>query len=406
MQNKSASPLNESTRIKNLSDLDLDYTSIEDDFASLTKLASWVADAPVSLLNLIDSFTQWTISSYGVNVQQMPRELSVCQYTIVQPDYFEVADLSQDDRFKDLDYVKDNPGLRFYLGVPLITKAGAAIGALCVFDSAKKTLSPEKIDYLKIIAGEIVCRLQAIKKIKALKQELAEAGQLRKKVVHDIRGPISGILGLTKIILEKGSENTLDEVLEIVKMFQSSSESILGLADEIFTDNTQQVVKYKRPKEVFNLELFKEKLTTLYHPQALHKQIELTINTNLATAQVPISKDKLLQIAGNLIANAIKFTPPQGTVTVNLDLVIGETANKFSLEVKNSGSTLDRATINDILHNHATSTIGTSGESGYGFGLQLVTDLIKQLNGTLSISSEPHRDTTFNVTLPQAQLPE
>jgi len=149
-------PENEYERVLNLSDFNLDYSNFQDNFKDLARLAASVAGTPISLVNLIDSYTQWTISNFGLNLEQMTREESVCQYTIKYDEKaFEVEDLSKDDRFKDKFYVKDNASLRYYYGVPLISD-GLNIGALCVLDREVRTLSPEKEELLRIIAEKLL----------------------------------------------------------------------------------------------------------------------------------------------------------------------------------------------------------------------------------------------------------
>src|ERR1700761_2911555 len=164
MNNQLPIPQNEMERIIALSDFDLDYSNLSNNLKDLTRLAAKVAGTDISLINLIDSFTQWTVSSHGLQLDQMPREESVCQYTIVQPEEFEVADLSADERFKDKFYVAGELGLRYYFGVPL-RASGQHIGALCVLDTVQHSLTPEKVELLKIIADEIVNRLQTLKVI-------------------------------------------------------------------------------------------------------------------------------------------------------------------------------------------------------------------------------------------------
>src|SRR6476469_1459946 len=91
-------PHNEMNRLLSLSEFDLDYDNLGENFKDLTLLAAKVAGTEISLINIIDSFTQWTVSSYGLDLKQMPREDSVCQYTILEDEGFEVKDLSNDDR--------------------------------------------------------------------------------------------------------------------------------------------------------------------------------------------------------------------------------------------------------------------------------------------------------------------
>ncbi len=398
MQNEPM-PANEMDRVISLSEFDLDYSVHQDNFKDLVRLAAKVAGTDISLVNLIDTYTQWTVSNYGLAIDQMPREDSVCQYTIMDDDHFEVPDLTADERFKDKFYVTDSPNLRYYYGVPLKTKEGYNLGALCVLDQDLKKLSPEKSEMLKIIADEIVNRLKAFKAIDNLKHELFEANESKKKVAHDIRGPLGGIIGLAQIISEQGHENQIDEVLEFINMIHTGGRSILELADEILSTELPKTLK----SDEFNLTLFKDKLEKLYKPQAANKGVAFEVNIPVKAAQTPFSKNKLLQLTGNLISNAIKFTNAGGKVTVDMILEAENVYNKLFINVSDTGVGLSKEGIAKVLNGNALSTEGTGGEQGYGFGLALVKHLITGLNGTLDVFSEPGKGAVFKVMLPMKQ---
>ncbi|NCT93305.1 MAG: GAF domain-containing sensor histidine kinase [Chitinophagaceae bacterium] len=395
-------PDNELDRVISLSELDLDYAALQDTFKDLTKLAAKVAGTEVSLVNLIDSFTQWSISQYGIDLEQMPREDSVCQYTIVTKDAFEVKDLSADERFKDKDYVTGGPKLRYYFGVPLQTSDGYQLGALCVLDKVGKEISPEKVEMLKIISNEIVNRLMFIKSMNLLRNSVKEARDVQRKVAHDIRGPLSGIVGLTQIISEQGKENTLDDVLQLVDMIQKGGSSLLDLANEILTnDLSKETGKQKGPAaNEFNLPIFRDKLERLYKPQANAKGVNLSIEVDEKADYLNFPRNKLMQITGNLISNAIKFTPANGWVNVLLGITLQGKTTCLSIAVRDNGKGMDAATIENIQSGNVSSTSGTAGEQGYGFGLALVQHLIEKLGGTLSIESAVGSGTSFTVTLP------
>ena len=390
-------PANEMDRLLSLADLDVDYSSLNENFKDLTNLAAKVAGTDISLINLIDSFTQWTISNHGLSIDQMPREESVCQYTIMGNGHFEVPNLSQDERFKDKSYVGDPLSLTYYMGVPLQTSSGINIGALCLLDQQQHQLTPEKIEMLKIIADEIVNRLKSYKAISSLNKKLEQANESKKKVAHDIRGPLAGIIGLSEIISAQGDENSLAEVLEFINLIHKSSKSLLELADEILTVELPNRVR----EGEFNLLIFKDKLEKLFGPQAMNKNITLLINSDPAAANVAFSKNKLLQITGNLISNAIKFTPLSGKVTVSLSLQLDVKQNNLRILVSDTGIGMDQATIQQLLTGDGISTDGTTGEKGYGFGLALVKHLIDSLKGTLQIGSKPGQGAIFEVNLPQ-----
>jgi signal transduction histidine kinase len=399
-------PANELERLKTLSDLDLDYSSLSDNLKSLSKLAAKIAGTDVSMVNLIDSLTQWTIANHGLDIDQMDREDSVCQYTIVEKEEFEVKDLSADVRFKDKFYVTENPGLRYYYGVPLRTNNGSHLGALCVLDTQTRQLSPEKVEMLKIIAEEIVNRLNALRMLDALRTQVSEVNENQRRVAHDIRGPLGGIIGLARIISEQGQENTMDEVLEFINLIQKSGHSILELADEILSvDTGTKTETAALGGNEFNQLALKEKLLKLYVPQALNKNVAFEIVTHTDTQAIPFLKNKLLQIIGNLVSNAMKFTPAGGKVTVNLGLdVQPEANNTLKIQVSDTGVGISAEKIQQILEGKGETTNGTSGEQGYGFGLALVKHLVDGLKGDMQIDSVLGEGTTFTVCLPQPSV--
>ena len=394
-------PHNEDERVWALTEFDIDYSDTSDLLKDLVELAAKIAGTKISLVNLIDTYTQWTVANFGLPIDQMQREDSVCQYTIVQEGSFEVKSLSADERFKDKFYVVDDPNLEYYFGIPLATQDGLNLGALCVLDTSAKSLSPEKVELLTIVAKEVVNRLTTIKYIQNLKSKVVEVKETNKKVAHDIRGPLSGIIGLAQMVTEHGQSQKLDDILEIMKLIQRAGNSLLDLATEILNAEDQQARGIVKAEE-FTLKTFKEKLEKLYTPQAANKQINLDFHIKVGQELKPIPKNKLLQITGNLITNAIKFTDEKGFIKVEMNIhAIPGSGQSLEIVVADSGVGLNQEEIDAILKGVKASSSGTTGEKGYGFGLSLVKRLIDELHGTLDIQSEVGKGTTFTVTLPQ-----
>lgn len=392
---------NEMERLISLAEFDVDYDSLREHLTGLTRLAARIAGTEISLVNLIDAYTQWTISDYGISLVQLPKEESVCQFTIQQSSALEIKDLSADERFKEKDYVSGELHLRYYWGVPLRTSRGHNLGALCVLDKSQRELTPEKTELLNIIAEEIVSRLSTISVINKLKNKAFESVEMQKRLTHDIRGPIAGMINMAQMISEQGRDSSLDSALEFIQMVQKSGHTLLELADEILSVGKKTTGDNLSPKEVFNLLVFKEKLMKLYLPQAAPKKVILSIRTDAATETIPCSSDKLLQISGNLVSNAIKFTPPGGRVIVELGLITEAGQKQLRINVTDTGTGLSSESIQEILHGNARTLEGTGGEKGYGFGLMLVKHLIEGLKGQLNITSTPGKGSCFTVLLPQ-----
>ncbi|MDP1811963.1 MAG: GAF domain-containing protein [Sediminibacterium sp.] len=232
-------PDNEIDRALKLYDLNLNYDGMQDALKDLAQLAAKVAGTSFSMINLMDSFTQWTVSSYGLPIKQMAREDSICQYTILHRDYFEVTDLSKDDRFKDISFVANEPNCSYYFGIPLQTSDGFNLGSLCLLDSTQQKISSAKIELLQIIAHEMMNRILSIHEIQKLNRIVTDVWESQKKVAHDIRGPLGGIISLAQIISDEGENNQMDQVLEFIDLIHKSGSSLLELANGLLDAEKQ-----------------------------------------------------------------------------------------------------------------------------------------------------------------------
>ncbi|MFO7823915.1 MAG: ATP-binding protein [Cyclobacterium sp.] len=120
----------------------------------------------------------------------------------------------------------------------------------------------------------------------------------------------------------------------------------------------------------------------------------------LDSDEMPFPKAKLLQILGNLISNAIKFTPAGGQLVANLNLIERSQYRKLVVKVTDTGAGMTDRQIEYIMKWEGKTTAGSAGEKGYGFGLPLVKHLIDGINGSLKIDSKIGVYASFEVSLP------
>lgn len=393
---------NEFERQIDLSELGLDYSELQDHLEDLTNLAARIVGTEVSLVNLIDNYTQWSVANHGMDLQQMPREDSVCQYTILEEESFEVEDLSKDERFADKFYVREDPELRFYYGVPLTTTNGTNIGSLCVLDPVPKELTPEQKEQLALIAKQIVYRLESLKQVDQLQEKIKELNQTKRKVIHDIRSPIFGIVGLADLMKEEVENESYEDLMELVDTIKQGGNSVMEYAESVMSeqdeDDQNQPDKYK-----FSCDILCQKLNQLYQAQAKSKGVNLNIDTPENTDDVFFPKNRLLQIAGNLISNSIKFTENGGSVNATVEATETKKryeSNELTITVEDTGVGMSQEKVEEILHGSASSEIGTGGEKGHGFGLALVYHLVKEANGEMNVSSQPGEGAKFTISLP------
>lgn len=387
--------IQEYKRVSHLAELDLDYEELQEEFQDLSQLGASITGTEVSLINLIGAHYQWSISGSGnAAFDTIPREDAVCNYTIQETDFFEVSRLDQDPRFSDKDYVKGENGFKYYYGIPLKMHDKIAVGALCVLSTEETTLSKDQIEKLGIIAGEIVKRLELKLKLKRSEKYADQQERIKERLAHDVRGPISGIVQLLGIAQEE--IQSPEELNEILTMTIDSGKNLLNLTEDILNEVTEA---RQSVKENFTLSSFAEKLSSLYKPQAQSKGVKFSVNHSEEQTWV-FSKKDLMPISGNLISNAIKFTPSEGTVAVFLDVEENDQNKKLIIRVTDTGIGMSEEKLQRLTTDEAISENGTEGEKGFGFGLRLVMDLVHKMGGTLEATSIIGDGTKIMVRLP------
>ncbi|WP_163931592.1 diguanylate cyclase [Paraferrimonas sp. SM1919] len=173
-----AIPKNEEARLAAVAALNILDTPSEERFDRITRMAKRMFNVPVAVFSIIDSDRQWMKSADGLERAEVPRDISFCGHTILQPEILMVADTFKDERFVDNPFVEGEPYIRFYAGCPIRCIDGSALGSLCLVDYQPRTLTDEDIQDLKALGQTAENELAAI--------ELAIMDELTQ--IHNRRG--------------------------------------------------------------------------------------------------------------------------------------------------------------------------------------------------------------------------
>jgi anti-sigma regulatory factor (Ser/Thr protein kinase) len=149
-------------------------TEPEQAFDDLTLLAAQICETPIALIALLDDRRQWFKSRLGTSATETARSVAFCAHTIQQDDMFVVPDTLADARFRENPLVVGEPGVRFYMGAPLITHDGHALGSLCVLDRVPRTLTAEQQAALDALRRQTVAQLELRLNLDELARALGE----------------------------------------------------------------------------------------------------------------------------------------------------------------------------------------------------------------------------------------
>lgn len=116
--------------------------------------AAQIFRLPIVILTLIDAERQWFKSAVGVTVLETRRDIAFCAHTILQSDIMIVEDATKDLRFHDNPLILEEPFIRFYAGVPVLSADGFPVGSFCIIDRLARQIGREEIVTLKQLAHE------------------------------------------------------------------------------------------------------------------------------------------------------------------------------------------------------------------------------------------------------------
>lgn len=403
-------PHNEQLRLAELYNYDILNTQYEEDFDEVVQLASQICNVPISLISLIDSDRQWFKATTGFNARESGRDVSFCAHAILDSELFVVEDAWEDNRFRDNPLVMNDPSIRFYAGMPLVSQNGFKLGTLCVIDRMPRQLNDEQLFAMKVLSKQVVklfeLRLKNREKLELSivlenqKVRLEELNKVQNKVIsiisHDIRSPLTSL----KQVIDLKDMKVIDQrqVSDLMVTINTQIDGTIDMLGNLVDWSSLLINKTEIEHQPINLyNLAAESLDSIVIA-ALFKN-NLLVNT-IAKKYLCVTSDAniLKFIFRNIIANANKFTA-NGTITI--DAVT--TDETVLITIKDTGTGMSHEVLSKLfVSGKYNSTAGTNNEKGNGLGLFLVKDFIDKIGSKLQINSDLGKGTIISFTLPIA----
>ena len=184
-------------------------TDPEAEFDEIAQLAARLCDVPVALVNFVDADEQFVKAATGMDVRTMPLPQSICAHGLLVEDFLEIPDTLADPRTADNPLCCGEPDMRFYAGALISSREGLPLGALCVLDRRLRTLTPLQRDALRVLARQVMARLD-------LRRSLAVAETLRLEVDHRVKNSLQSLTALIGLKARGVESPDAREVLDSV----------------------------------------------------------------------------------------------------------------------------------------------------------------------------------------------
>jgi len=228
-------------------------------------------------------------------------------------------------------------------------------------------------------------------------------GQFLASLNHEIRTPLSGILGMTDLLLETG---LTEDQREYVGATRVCAENLLEILNVTLEYSALAANEVRLEKTEFSLRDALVGVVGEFDPKAQRKGLHLLRTVDETLPEMVLGDpQRLRQILWHLIGNAIKFTQ-QGQVEVAASATIGTDRQAIvTIQICDTGIGIAENRLDGIFERFRQLDTGLSRKyGGLGLGLAVVHKLVALLNGTVWVESELGKGTVFTVTLPY-QLP-
>lgn len=221
-------------------------------------------------------------------------------------------------------------------------------------------------------------------------------------ITHEFRTPLTVILGMTERLESDEAVSGLPLAKKSLPLIRRNGENLLKLINQLLDlaklESNALTLHYVQDDVLPYLRYIVESL----HSLAIAQQVTLHTETDQAQIRMAYDPERLLQIVYNLLSNAIKFTPAGGKVvlTAALEAPAGAPPN-LKLTVADTGVGIPPEDLPYIFERfYQAKNLEKAGAGGTGIGLALTRELVKALQGEISVSSTPGEGTVFTVRLP------
>ncbi len=389
--------LNNLDRIEALRSTGLYGTAPEEAFTRLNRLATKLLKAPISIFSLIGDKSQFFKSAAGFDIQpesnEVPIDVSVCMYSL-QGKPLKIEDTLGHPLFSE------NPAVKAlnivgYLGIPVVTKEGHAIGAVCVIDHKKRQWSDEDISILEEITSSFLSEIELRQAINRAERE----SQLREEFIsvasHELQNPLSVMKLQSQLLKLKASRHTLtpEEQQNSLDKIDRQIQRLNLMIDDMSDITRLGKGEFTLHKEKMDLSDLVKEVMDNYEDALKAAKIQTTLKLE-DEVKGYWDSTRLEQVIVNLISNAAKYAPGS-----EVSIALKKLGNEVSFVVTDNGPGISSENQVKIFEKYERVR-KDEHVKGLGLGLFIARQIVEQHGGNLSLKSHLGQGSVFTMNLP------
>jgi signal transduction histidine kinase len=306
-------------------------------------------------------------------------------------------------------------GYRFFAVFPIKSK-GRCLGCIVCNGHEPRKLTVEEIRLIESMTDQLGVAIDNISLFEELKEktaqlqianiELSEANkhksQFLANVSHELRTPLNAIIGSTDNVLDRIAGELNEKQARYLARVQTNAEHLNLLIEDLLDLSVIESGKMDIKAKNVSLASLVIEVAESLRPVAEKKPVDLEIGSIDASLTAWADRDRIVQVLNNLIGNAVKFTPPQGRVTVAAQR---DGNGWVQVSVADSGPGVPPEEAEKIFDEFYQIPQAVRPKiKGMGLGLTIAKKFVEMHGGKIWVQSEPGRGSTFFFILPAGEL--
>jgi signal transduction histidine kinase len=254
---------------------------------------------------------------------------------------------------------------------------------------------------------ELLVRTRSLVRLNKLEAELERTkADFMAMLIHDMRSPIGGISSILELLEEpllKGNP-ILDVHKELLVSAEDATKRILDLINDMLDLSKFEAGKMNLIRQQIKIDDVVDNIVMQMHPQFKQKgiQVKLSIEENLPL--ISADENKIAQVYTNILSNALKFTPADGTIHISVSRPMNDTevtGETLHTSISNNGPGILPEEMSTIFERYKQGLASEIVKAkGTGLGLAICKLIVEAHGGVISAESEPGIITTFRFSLP------
>lgn len=310
-----------------------------------------------------------------------------------------------------------------YYGTPLIAREEMK-GVLEIYQRSSHDSNAEWLDSLETLAGQAAIAIDNAQLFENLQHanaqleqrvatrteelsqmniELGRASRAKDEFLatmsHELRTPLNSILGLSESLLEQKRGSLNDQQQKSLEIIESSGRHLLVLINDVLDLSKIEAGMLDFYPQLISVDDLCRSSLTFIKAQAVKKGITISYANETSIPQFSADPRRLKQILVNLLANAVKFTPEQGCVTLQVNA--DREQNRMQFSVIDTGIGITPEDLRGLFKPFVQLDGSLNRQhEGSGLGLALVQKLTDLHGGSVHVESEEGKGSRFTVNLP------